>query len=188
MSWHVTQSIFCLLNIFIFYGLLHQLQQTTLLIISASLPEIVLCQSTRPETKVEFYRQLLWELRVREHTLHVLFNSLPPDAQFCLLPSHTRNILHCQPPHRLRSWHCWFPNPLFPVHVSNLTHNYTKIAHGKSRWPPQLTELCNILPKCIKPLSSSFQCLENEAQDVLCSRVHSNSRQRRGGKRGTGNS
>lgn len=39
--------------------LLHQLEQTALLIVSAFLPEIVLCQSTMHETKVEFYRQLL---------------------------------------------------------------------------------------------------------------------------------
>lgn len=82
-----------------FMDLLHQLEQTALLIVSAFLPEIVLCQSTMHETKVEFYRQLLWELREeREHMLHVFFNSLPPDTEFYLLPSHTRSILWCQPP------------------------------------------------------------------------------------------
>lgn len=82
-----------------FMDLLHQLEQTALLIVFTVLPEIVLCQSTTHETKAEFYRQLLWELReAREHMLHVLFNSLPPNTEFYLLPSHTRNMLQCQPP------------------------------------------------------------------------------------------
>lgn len=79
--------------------LLHQLERTALLIISAFLPRIALCQSIVHKTKVELYRQLLSELReAREHVLHVPFNSLPPDTGFYLLPSHVRNTLHCQSP------------------------------------------------------------------------------------------
>lgn len=84
-SWQVTKSISW--TSLSFMDLLLQLEQTALLIISAFLPEIVLCQSTMHETKVEFYRQLLWELREeREHTLHVF---LAPCLQ-------TQNFTCCQ--------------------------------------------------------------------------------------------
>lgn len=82
-----------------FMDLLNQLEQTALLIISAFLPKIALCQSIVHKTKVEFYRQLLWELReAREHVLHVSGDRELKCTGFYLLPSHIRNMLQCQSP------------------------------------------------------------------------------------------
>lgn len=77
--------------------LLHQLEQTALLIFSAFPPQITMFQSVLHKSKI--LHAITRELEeAREHVLHVPFSSLPPDTGFYSLPSHIRNTLQCQSP------------------------------------------------------------------------------------------
>lgn len=171
-SWHLTTSIFCL-NIFVFYGLDASIGTNSPFCSSSSNCPVSIYNAP-DKGRILQAITLRAERSTRARATRALQFPVPRRRILLVAKSHKK---YAAMPVPLPAEVLALPIPSFPLPISCYESKlkYTKTAH-KSWWLPLLTELLIMLLKGIKSLSSSFQCWEKETQDVLYSRVYSNSR------------